>query len=205
MQNTILISSQNPGKIDEITAILTSVKLKKITPQDIALTIHPKETGRSYAENARIKAIAYRDASGLPALADDSGLEVDVLGGAPGIFSARFSKKPNATDSDRRAYLLEILKDFPQPWNAHFHCTAILATPDNTFIETTGRCDGVIIPDECGSGGFGYDPIFFIPERQATMAELPQLIKNNISHRALALLAMMPFLKAITTDSDELL
>ncbi len=205
MQNTILISSQNPGKIDEITAILTSVKLKKITPQDIALTINPEETGRSYAENARIKAIAYRDASGLPALADDSGLEVDVLGGAPGIFSARFSKKPNATDSDRRAYLLEILKDFPQPWNAHFHCTAILATPDNTFIETTGRCDGVIIPDECGSGGFGYDPIFFIPERQATMAELPQLIKNNISHRALALLAMMPFLKAITTDSDELL
>jgi len=203
MQNTILISSQNPGKIDEITAILTSVKLKKITPQDIALTIHPKETGRSYAENARIKAIAYRDASGLPALADDSGLEVDVLGGAPGIFSARFSKKPNATDLDRRAYLLEILKDFPQPWNAHFHCTAILATPDNTFIETTGRCDGVIIPDECGSGGFGYDPIFFIPERQATMAELPQEIKNNISHRAQALIGMIPFLRVFTTYSDE--
>jgi len=205
MQNTILISSQNPGKIDEITAILTAIKLKMTTPQDIALTIHPKETGRSYAENARIKAIAYRDASGLPALADDSGLEVDVLGGAPGIFSARFSKKSNATDSDRRADLLEILKDFPQPWNAHFHCTAILATLDNTFIETTGRCDGVIIPDECGSGGFGYDPIFFIPERQATMAELPQQIKNTISHRALALLGMIPFLRVFTTDSDELL
>lgn len=205
MQNTILISSQNPGKIAEITAILTSIKQKMITPQDIALTINPKETGRSYTENARIKAIAYRNASGLPALADDSGLEVDVLDGAPGIFSARFSKIPNATDADRRAYLLEILKDFPQPWNAHFHCTAILATPGNTFIETTGRCDGVIIPDECGSGGFGYDPIFFIPERQATMAELPQQVKNTISHRALALLAMIPFLRVFTTDSDELL
>ena len=203
MDNTILISSQNPGKINEITTILNSLNLKLVTPEQIALQIHPEETGRSYAENARIKAIAYRDASGLPALADDSGLEVDVLDGAPGIFSARFSNKTNASDADRRADLLEILKNFPQPWNAHFYCTAILATLNNTFIETTGRCDGVIIPDERGSGGFGYDPIFFIPERQATMAELPQQIKNTISHRALALLTMMPFLRVSTIYSDE--
>jgi XTP/dITP diphosphohydrolase len=203
MQNTILISSQNPGKINEITAILSTLNLKLVTPEVIALKIHPKETGRSYTENARIKAIAYRDASGLPALADDSGLEVDVLDGAPGIYSARLSKKTNANDADRRAELLKILKNMPQPWNAHFHCTAILATPDNTFIETTGRCDGVIIPDECGSGGFGYDPIFYLPEHHATMAQLHQDVKNTISHRALALLAMIPFLRVFTTYFDE--
>jgi len=197
MKASILIASRNPGKIKEISEILSSLDLSLISLIDLSLGVDPQETGSSYAENARLKAIAYRDASGLPALADDSGLEVDVLIGAPGIHSARFSNKPGASDADRRAFLLEKLQSYPQPWKAHFHCTAVIATLENTFIETTGRCDGVIISSEIGTGGFGYDPIFFIPDQHATMAELPQGVKNSISHRAKALSSMIPFLRVL--------
>jgi len=125
-------------------------------------------------------------------LADDSGLEVDLLQGAPGIYSARFSPRANATDADRRAYLLSQLTNQPQPWKAHFQCAAILTLPGDVCIETTGSCDGFIIPEECGTGGFGYDPIFFIREYQATMAEIAPELKNKISHRAKAITALLP-------------
>jgi len=113
MRASILIASRNPGKIKEISEILSSLDLSLISLIDLSLGVDPQETGSSYAENARLKAIAYRDASGLPALADDSGLEVDVLIGAPGIHSARFSNKPGASDADRRAFLLEKLQIYP--------------------------------------------------------------------------------------------
>jgi len=196
MKPSILIASSNPGKLREIIALLSPLEIEPLSPRDIGLVIDVQETGTTYAENARLKALAYQCASGLPVLADDSGLEVDVLDGAPGVYSARLSPKENANDADRRAHLLVQLQGKLQPWKAHFHCTAILALPGGDCIETTGRCDGVIIPEERGYNGFGYDPVFYLPEYEATMAELPASVKNHISHRAKAIAAMLPLIKA---------
>lgn len=197
MPQTLIIASGNPGKILEIKTILQELDLEILSASDLGLQIDVKETGTTYLENARLKAFAYHAATGGMVLADDSGLEVDALDGAPGIFSARFSNKPNATDADRRAYLLSKLVNHPHPWTAHFHCTAVLITLDGTMTETSGQCHGEIIPEERGAGGFGYDPIFYLPEQAATMAEIPVSKKNRISHRAQALLAMSPKLKTL--------
>ncbi|MFN2302501.1 MAG: RdgB/HAM1 family non-canonical purine NTP pyrophosphatase [Anaerolineales bacterium] len=194
MENKLLIASGNLGKICEIKAILSPLKLMVVSTQDLGFEIHVSETGNTYTENAHIKAIAYLQKSDLTVLADDSGLEVDLLSGAPGVYSARFSPKENANDADRRDYLIKQLKDKPQPWKAHFHCAAVLATPGGQIYETHGQCQGTIIPQERGCGGFGYDPIFYMPEFNATMAELPAQLKNVISHRAKALKAMIPMI-----------
>ena len=200
MSVQLLIATANPGKTREIQAILAALELELITPHDITLELTVSETGADYVQNARLKAHAYAKASGRPSLADDSGLEVDILDGAPGMYSARYSPKPDATDADRRAYLLEQLKNYPRPWTAHFHCTAVFTIPGKGFLETTGRCNGVIIPEERGQGGFGYDPIFYLPEYDATLAELPTKVKNQISHRARALKAMIPKIKTALLD-----
>jgi XTP/dITP diphosphohydrolase len=141
------------------------------------------------------KARAYAAASGLVALADDSGLEVDALNGAPGLYSARYSAKPGATDADRRKYLLENLHTRPRPWKAHFHATVAIAQPAGEIRFADGNCYGEIIPEERGMNGFGYDPIFFIPDKGCTMAELEQEEKNKLSHRGLAVKAAIPILK----------
>lgn len=203
MGSTLLAATSNPGKLKEIKAILKELNINIISPQDISLNIDVEETGISYAQNAIIKAEAYHKASGLPVLADDSGLEVDVLNGKPGIHSARFSPKPNATDADRREYLLKKIIGKARPWTAHFHCTAILLLPGNVVIEKNGRCDGVIISEEYGDYGFGYDPIFYVPEFVATMAELEPHIKNQISHRANALRALIPDIKQLLEDNNK--
>jgi XTP/dITP diphosphohydrolase len=191
----LLIATSNPGKLHEISAIFSNLNINLISPNDIDLNINVAEAGSSYLENARIKALAYQAATGLPVLADDSGLEVEPLDGAPGIYSARFSPRDNATDSDRRQYLLAQLENKPHPWTAQFHCTAVLALPNDEIIVTTGTCKGVIAPEERGTRGFGYDPVFFIPSYQATMAELSAEIKNKISHRAKAMAAMIPHIQ----------
>ena len=192
MKQILLLGTNNPGKVKEIKAIFSSFKGKILSPSNLSLDIDIPETGQSYAENARIKAMAYHKATGLPVLADDSGLEVNLLQGAPGIYSARFSPKANATDRDRRVYLLSKLEGLPQPWHAHFHCSAVLITSRGQIIKEDGQCHGVIIPEERGNHGFGYDPIFFIPEHGATMAELDPEKKNKISHRAKAMRALQP-------------
>ncbi len=197
MLQSLVIASGNPGKIREIKAILQGVELEIISAADLGNVLDVEETGSTYAENARLKASAYQAATGQAVIADDSGLEVDALDGAPGIYSARYSAKSNATDADRRSYLLEQVKNKPLPLTAHFHCTAVLAIPDGKLFETVGRCDGEIIFEERGSGGFGYDPIFYMPVYRATMAELPASLKNQISHRAKALLAMLPILDSL--------
>ncbi len=197
MVKKLLIASRNPGKVCEIEAILSALEIEIISPDEKYLPLDVEETGDSYGENARIKASAYMQAAQMVVLADDSGLEVDALKGAPGLYSNRFSPKENASDADRRAYLLGQIQDKPQPWTAHFHCTAVLALPNGEFFSTTGRCDGVIIPEERGEGGFGYDPIFYIPEFDATMAQLPMTLKNEISHRGEAISAMIPKIKEV--------
>lgn len=197
MPHKLLIATSNYGKIREIKAMLAPLNLEIMTPSSLSLSIDVNETGHSYAENARLKAQAYLSASGLPVLADDSGLEVDALNGAPGLKSARYSPKENADDLDRRLYLLQNLQGYPRPWKAHFHCTAVLLTPEGDDLETTGQCAGVIIPEMRGSGGFGYDPLFYLPKYELTMAELPPETKNTLSHRARALSAMMPSLQVL--------
>lgn len=195
MNGTILIATQNPGKVREMQALLSMLNIQVISAKDYDLNLAIEETGDTYLENAKLKAMAYCTASGKPALADDSGLEVDALDGAPGLYSARYAPQQGATDADRRTYLLEQLTGEPQPWNAHFHCAAVLALPDGTWVETSGRCDGIIIPEERGDGGFGYDPIFYLPEYSQTMAEIPETLKNSISHRARAIQAMIPLIE----------
>lgn len=203
MKPILLLGTNNPGKVNEIKAIFSSFRGEILSPNDLSLSINIAETGLTYSENAQIKAHAYNKATGLPVLAEDSGLEVDLLQGAPGIYSARFSPIANASDRDRRVFLLSQLKDLPKPWNAHFHCSAILITPHGQIIKKEGQCYGVIISEERGNQGFGYDPIFFIPELGATMAELDLEIKNKISHRARAMHALEPHLTKLWQTDEK--
>jgi XTP/dITP diphosphohydrolase len=191
----LLIATNNPGKVIELQDLLKDTGVQLITPAEINLTLEVEESGKTYAENAGLKAVAFAQASGFFALADDSGLEVDALDGAPGLYSARYSPTPGATDADRRAFLLHNLKDKPRPWKAHFHATIAIAKPNDELHFSEGDCHGEIIPEERGTGGFGYDPIFFFPELGYTMAELDMEQKNRLSHRARAVINAKPILK----------
>jgi len=197
MISSLLLASTNPGKLREMRALLKDVKVHLLSPRDLGLAIEVEETGATYAENAARKARAFSLRSGLVSLADDSGLEVDALGGAPGLYSARYAPHPGATDADRRAYLLQQLQDQPRPWSARFRCTVAIALPSGEVHFTEGVCPGEIIPEERGRGGFGYDPVFLIPSLNKTMAELSLQEKNKISHRALAVRAAIPLLKGL--------
>jgi epoxyqueuosine reductase len=193
--NKLLIATNNKGKVEELQDLLKDLGIELVTPADIDLSLDVHEDGKTYAENATKKALAFARASGLISLADDSGLEVDALDGAPGLYSARYSPKPNAKDSDRRAFLLENLRDKPHPWKAHFHATIAIAKPSGEIELAEGDCHGEIIAEERGAGGFGYDPIFFMPELNKTMAELDMETKNRLSHRARAVINAKPILQ----------
>ena len=195
--NKLLIATNNKGKVIELQELLKDTGIELVTPADINLILDVEEDGKDYAENACKKAIAFAAASGLISLADDSGLEVEALGGAPGLYSARYSPKPGANDADRRAFLLQNVKDKPRPWKAHFHATIAIAKPSGELENVEGNCFGEIIPDERGTSGFGYDPIFFIPELNQTMAELSMEHKNRLSHRARAVMNAIPILEKL--------
>lgn len=193
----LLIATTNKGKVRELHAILDNLGIELVTPADLRLNLDVHEDGATYAENAAKKAIAFANASGLTSLADDSGLEVDALDGAPGLYSARYSPKPGASDKDRRDFLLQNLADKPRPWTARFRATVAVAGPGGSVEWAEGVCEGEIIPEERGTGGFGYDPIFFMPELGQTMAELPEETKNRLSHRARAVQAARPILMRV--------
>ncbi len=195
--NKLLIATNNKGKVKEIHALLDDLQIELVTPADIHLNLDVTEDGKTYAENAIKKAVAFFRASGFVSLADDSGLEVDTLDGAPGLFSARYSSKPGASDADRRAFLLHNLLGKPRPWTAHFHATIAIAHSENDVQLADGECKGEIIPEERGTDGFGYDPIFLIPELNRTMAELEMEEKNRLSHRARAIRNAKPVLAKI--------
>lgn len=190
----ILIASSNPGKIVEITKLLDDIPIEIITPVQLNLNIFVNETGNSYRENAAIKALSYARTSNFFSIADDTGLEVKELGGLPGLKSARFSPKQNATDKDRREYLLELLKEKPKPWKASFFCVISVASPSGDTCFGEGVCQGEIISEQRGKFGFGYDPIFLVRGLSKTMAELSLDEKNHISHRAKAVHAVKPHL-----------
>jgi len=199
----LLIATGNPGKVKELRVLLEGLDVELVTPKEIGLDLEVVEDGQTYEENAGKKALEYSQASGLVCLADDSGLEVEALNGAPGLYSARYHPLPNATDADRRIYMLKNLDGKPRPWNAHFHATVAIGVPDKhasgaaSLLFADGNCYGEIIPEERGENGFGYDPIFFIPEVNCTMAELSMQQKNRLSHRALAVKNALPLLKKV--------
>ncbi len=200
--NKLLIATNNQGKVAEFRELLKELPVQLLTPAEINLELDVEENGSTYAENAEKKALAFAEASGLVSLADDSGLEVEALDGAPGLYSARYgsplSSSNNSlhtkmsagrlTDAERRAHLLENLRDKPRPWKARFRATIAVAVPNQQVQLAEGECRGEIIPEERGEGGFGYDPIFFIPELNCTMAELGMDDKNRVSHRARAVM-----------------
>ncbi len=193
----LLVGSTNRGKLREIRALLGALPVHLMLPEDAGIALHVAETGATYAENAAIKARAFCAASGLITLADDSGLEVDALDGAPGVYSARYSPKPGASDADRRAFLLTKLHGCPRPWTARFRCWVAIATPAGALELAEGIVEGEIIPQERGTGGFGYDPLFFLAEYDATMAQLSEDAKNRLSHRARAIHNALPALKKL--------
>ena len=197
--NKLLIATNNPGKVEELQDLLKDANITLVTPAQIGLDLDVIEDGQSYAENATKKAVAFAQASNLISLADDSGLEVEALDGAPGLYSARYGSREGSklANADRRKYLLSQLQDQPRPWKARFHATIAIATPDNQIHLTDGFCEGEIIPEERGAGGFGYDPIFLLPELGKTMAELSMDEKNRLSHRARAVMKAKGTLKEL--------
>jgi XTP/dITP diphosphohydrolase len=196
LKKILLLATNNAGKLRELRQLLSKLSgVQLLSPQEIGLELEVRETGSTYAENASLKAAAFAKRSGLIVIADDSGLEVDALGGAPGIRSARYSPLPGATDSDRRALLLENLGGHPRPWTARFRAWVAIAVPGEAIRQVEGICEGEIIPEERGENGFGYDPIFWIPLKGRTMAELTDDEKNAISHRGNAVREALPILE----------
>jgi XTP/dITP diphosphohydrolase len=196
----ILVATTNPGKVRELRALLgAQVEWKSLA--DFPGMAEVKEDGATFAENARKKALGYAQATGLWTLADDSGLVVDALGGAPGVNSARFSgDRPQEADRkllDRRNMekLLMLLKDVPaEKRTARFVCCLCLASPENVLLETRGTLEGRIAAEPAGAGGFGYDPVFLVPQLGKTVAQLGEEEKNAISHRGNAMRALKPLL-----------
>lgn len=197
----LLIATNNAGKVREFQALLAGLPLEITFPAQEGLDLEVEESGETFAENARIKAAAYAQASGLLTLADDSGLEVDALGGAPGVHSARYAG-PDAGDADRYRKLLAALEDVPDGQRAaRFRCTVALALPDGTLLTADGVCEGEIGFAPKGQHGFGYDPVFVVAGHAGqTMAELPEDEKNRISHRARAMMAMRPLLARVLSE-----
>ena len=194
MEKSLLIATSNPGKMKEIKSLLQGVDIQLLFPDEIKMDISVEESGSSYEENALLKARTYAQLSHMMTLADDTGLEVAALGGLPGLHSHRLAPDPHAEDAERRAILLEKLSSYPKPWKARFVCKVVLYKEGHEPLITSGFCDGEIIREERGSRGFGFDPIFYFPEINKTMAEMTLLEKNQVSHRAMAINKMIPFL-----------
>jgi XTP/dITP diphosphohydrolase len=190
----LLVASKNPGKLRELRGLFQPLGIKLIEPASLGLAISISEGEDSYRQNAAKKALGYAQIAKLWTLGDDSGLEVDALGGRPGLLSARLAG-PGKTDSDRRAVLIDLLAPHSRPWLARFRCTLALASPKGDLDFTEGVCEGEIIPTERGSYGFGYDPIFLIAGRDQTLGELTREEKNGLSHRAKAVMNMIPMIK----------
>jgi len=193
----LLIATNNPGKLQEYADLLEGLPVALTSPAQEGLSLAVDESGATFAENAILKARAYAEASGLPTLADDSGLEVDALDGAPGVRSARYAGE-GTSDEDRYRLLLRNLREVPaERRTARFRCVVAVAWPEGDVHTAEGRCEGVIGFEPRGTHGFGYDPVFYLPDRGQTMAELPPAVKNRISHRARAAQAVLPILRRL--------
>jgi XTP/dITP diphosphohydrolase len=192
----LLIATSNVGKAQEFAELLADLDVDLVTPAGLQLFLEVEEHGQTFAENACFKAAAFAHASNLISLGDDSGLEVEALAGAPGLYSARYAG-PGASDAERRAKLVREVRHWPAPRTALFRCALAVAQPDGTTEVFEGTCRGEIALEERGTNGFGYDPIFYLPAYGRTMAELPPEVKNQISHRARAVQAARSYLRAL--------
>ena len=180
-----VLATHNPGKLREMGENLKDFGIEVVSPRDLGLTVDVEETGTTFAENAMLKAKAICKAAGLPAIADDSGLCVDALGGAPGVYSARYGGE-GLDDKGRYMLLLSSLRGAPTR-AAHFACAVACAFPNGDTLTAEGRCDGSIAYAPLGEGGFGYDPVFLLPGTGKTFGQLTQEEKSAVSHRGRAL------------------
>lgn len=197
MVRKLVVATGNPGKLEEIQSYLTGLSWElQLKPAEIDIA----ETGTTFIANARLKASEVAKALGEWAIADDSGLCVDTLGGAPGLYSSRYGKD----DSDRISRLLRELGD-TNDRQAQFICAVAIAHPNGEIVlETEGICPGEILFASRGNGGFGYDPIFYVKSQQQTFAEMPPRTKEKISHRGIAFAQLMPELKKLSDNRDNI-
>lgn len=193
----VLLATNNTGKMREYAQLLDGLPVDLVTPAQAGIRANVEESGSSMRENAIHKAVTYSTLSKLITLADDSGLEVDALGGEPGVRSARYAGE-GATDRQRVDYLLSKLADVPwEKRTARFRCVIALATGGGEVKLFEGECRGVIALEPKGDNGFGYDPVFYLPELGQTMAQLPSEVKNRVSHRAQAARQARPVLESL--------
>ena len=184
----VILASNNENKLREMQQILSPLGWEILRQKDVGLHLDPDENGETFEDNSRIKAEAVMQASGLPAIADDSGVSVDALNGAPGVHSARYGGAACNTDEDRNQFLLKNMEQVSDgSRGAKFVSVITMAFPDGRIVSARGELAGEILRQEQGNGGFGYDPLFYIPAEGCTMAELTPERKNEISHRAVAL------------------
>jgi XTP/dITP diphosphohydrolase len=204
VKRKILVATTNPGKIAELKAML-DIDVELVGLADFEDIAEIEEDGSTFAENARKKGAGYAEASGLWTVADDSGLVVDALDGAPGVKSARFSGEKNKDrtllDHKNMAKVLKLLEGVPvEKRTARFVCALCLASPEKILIETEGTLEGLIAEEEVGENGFGYDPIFFVPALNRTIAQLAREEKNAISHRGNAIRKLKPLLNQLLAN-----
>lgn len=193
-----VLASKNRHKLAEIQAILAPFDMEPVLQSDLGIQVDVAETGTTFEENSALKAHAVAAATALPAISDDSGLCVDVLGGAPGVFSARYGAPSCVSDQDRMNHLLQNLRGFrADERTARFVCVITLVFPDGRKLVARGSCEGLIALEPRGEGGFGYDPVFYVPSMGCTFAQLSAEQKNKISHRANALLRLKQMLEEI--------
>lgn len=194
----LLVATHNQGKVVEFAEMLTDLDIEWLSLDDVGVVEDVEETGSTFRENSILKARVYAAKTGLLTLADDSGLEVDALDGAPGVYTARYGGA-GLTAVQRYQKLLEAMKEVPAPQRtARFRCVIVLAAPDGTILgESEGVCEGQIALAPAGKGGFGYDPVFYLPRLRQTMAQLSPAEKHQISHRGRAVQAIMPHLRTL--------
>ena len=184
----IVLASKNPHKLEEISKITKQFGIELVLQSQLGIDLDVEETGSTFEENSYIKAKAVMEASGLPALADDSGIAVDALNGEPGIYSARYGFDDTLDDWGRLLLLLHNMEQVPDDRRqGKFVCVITLVTPDGGCIQARGEVHGTILRQPVGSSGFGYDPIFYYPPLSCSFAQLPPEEKNRVSHRAQAL------------------
>ena len=182
-----VLASANPGKVREMRDIMSELGVEVVSRDELGVNIDVEETGDTFFENARLKAVALCAETGLPSIADDSGLVVEALGGEPGVYSSTYGGESLSND-ERNEYLLEKMR-YMEHRSAKYVCTIVCAYPDGSIITSNGECRGEIARFPSGKSGFGYDPVFYIQELGKTMAELTPEEKNAISHRGAALRA----------------
>ena len=198
----LVLASKNEHKLDEMQAILGKFGVEVVLQSQLGIDIDVDETGTTFEENSELKAKAVLEASGMASIADDSGLEVDALDGRPGVYSHRFGNKDS--DYERNLYLLELMKDVPdEQRTARFVSVITCLFPDGKKIVARGTCEGEILREMKGRNGFGYDPLFFVPEEGMTFSELSPERKNAVSHRGNALEIFSEKYREIFSDDDK--